>query len=159
MPRSCPPTSFAPLSIRVDMVLFPCILRTCVPFRICNETSGPAARSSLGFFIMYNFVRKCYEYLVSLIILECSLCSRTEVCDRMIRRTIHIPGTYHTTAAAVPVPVIILQSVTASLRLLDAVVRLHRTGTRACSRCVVVFFSFCSGIFFSISSRINPRIL
>ena len=31
----------------------------------------------------------------------------------MIRRAIHIPGTYHKTASVVPVPVLILQSVTA----------------------------------------------
>ena len=40
---------------------------------------------------------------------------RTEVCNRMIRRTIHIlPATYHTTAAAAAVPVVMLQSATAS---------------------------------------------
>ena len=33
---------------------------TYVTLRICNETSGPATRSSLGFVIMYNF---CTEML------------------------------------------------------------------------------------------------
>ena len=152
LPQSCPQTSFAPVSIRVGIVLLPCVLRAF--------HSAIATKRAVPQYLSCTIcVQKCNEYLVSIIIFECSLYSRTWVCNRMIRRTIHIPGTYHTTAAAVPVPVIILQSVTASLRLLAAVVRLHRTGTRACSRCVVVFFSFCSVFFFSISSRINPRIL
>ena len=61
----------------------------------------------------YNFCTECNGHFLSLIIFERYSYFKKEVCTRMIRR-IRIPGTYHTTAAAVPVPVVILQSVTAS---------------------------------------------
>ena len=85
----------------------------------------------LDFLSCTNFVPKCNEHF------ERSLYFRTDVCTRMTRR-IHIPGTYHTTAAAT-----CTRSNTTEcycfLRLLAAVVRLHRTGTPACSRCVAVY--------------------
>ena len=50
----------------------------------------------------YQFVRKCNEHLVSLIMFDRYLYLRREVCIRMIDVPgIHIPGTYHTTASAV----------------------------------------------------------
>ena len=77
--------------------------------------------------------------MVFVIISERSLYFRTELYTRMIRR-VHIPGTYHTTAAAVRTWT---RSNTTEcycfLRRLAAVVRFHRTGTRACSRCVAVY--------------------
>ena len=64
---------------------------------------GGQSETSLGFFlIMYQYVRKCNEHLVSLIMFDCYLYLRREVCIRMIDVPgIHIPGTYHTTASAV----------------------------------------------------------
>ena len=79
-------------------------------------------------------------------------------------RCIHIPGMYHTSStyiinnssSSTCVPAV---ECYCFLRLVAAVVRLHPAGTRACSRCVVVYpliwsrrictgtFSFCSGYF------------
>ena len=109
-------------------------------FRICIETSGPATRSSLGF-------------------LSCTF---------IVRQRIHIPGTYHTTAAATCTRGNTTEGYR-FLRMLAAVVRLHRTGTRAWSRCVAVYLRIWSRRilhrylfvfvqdFFSTSTWINPR--
>ena len=86
MPLSCPPTSFAPVSIRVGMVLFPCLLRAC-------HSEFVPKRAVPQYLSCIICVRICNEHLVCLIKFECSLYSRTGVCNRMIPRTIHIPGT------------------------------------------------------------------
>ena len=41
--------------VRVRHVLVPCVLRACLSFQIWNQTSGPAARSSPRFCIIYHF--------------------------------------------------------------------------------------------------------
>ena len=79
---------------------------------------------------------------------------------RMIRRTYtrYVSHIFYVSYHSSSSPCIDTTECYCFLRLLAAIVRLHRTGTRACSRCVVVpdmvtayfvpvFFSFSSGIF------------
>ena len=62
--------------------------RACYVRAIPNLQRNERSRRTFIAWIFYHvpgtiFVRKCNEYLVSLTIFECSLCSRTEVCNRI----------------------------------------------------------------------------
>ena len=147
------------------MILAPCVLPACVPFRIRNETNGLAARYLLDFGVLFLYVNVMNIF---------------DICNN-IRTFFIFPGRgmypYDTTWSHTRYVSYMSSSSTCNdttecccfLRLLAAVVHLHRTGTRACSRCVVVpdmvtayfvpvFFSFCWGIFFpkiSLNQRRN----